>query len=131
MHRRAVIALGLTLLAAPVAFAKEEAKDKAGATTYVGLQTLNATTVRTNGSRGVVTVDNGLNVPDPALRALAAASAPRLRAAYNAFLSKYMIGLSPGAPPNADLLAAEFQRLTDLTLGKPGAKFLIGSILMN
>jgi hypothetical protein len=130
MHRRAVIALVLTLIAPPLALAKE-AEPKAGVTTFIELQTLNASTLRANGSRGVVTVDNGLNVPDASLRALANASTPRLRAAYNAFLSKYMIGLAPGAPPNADLLAAEFQRLTDVTLGRPGAKFLIGSILMN
>src|SRR6185295_10271887 len=113
MNRRAVIALTLALITPCLAMGKEaEPKDKAGASPFIELQTLNASTLRANGSRGVVTVDNGLNVPDPTLRALASASTPRLRAAYNAFLSKYMIGLPPGAPPNADLLANEFQRLT-------------------
>ncbi|MEI7931815.1 MAG: Tat pathway signal protein, partial [Alphaproteobacteria bacterium] len=118
MHRRTLLALTLVLFAPPLDSAKEaEPKDKAGASPYVELQTLNATTVRANGSRGVVTVDNCLNVPDPALRTLATESQPRLRAAYNAFLSQYMIGLAPGAPPNADLLATQFQRITDRTLG--------------
>ena len=69
--------------------------------------------------------------PDPALRAYATSAQPRLQAAYNQFLSTYMSGITPGAPPNADYLVSQLQRLTDQVLGKPGARFLVGSILMN
>ncbi len=128
MLKPALIALAL-LMSAP-AFAKEP--EKRGSTaTYIELQTLSATSIRPNQSRGVVTVDNGLDVPDPALRAYAVSAQPRLQAAYNQFLSTYMSGLAPGAPPNADYLVSQFQRLTDQVLGKPGARFLVGSIIVN
>jgi hypothetical protein len=131
MDRRTFIAI-LAVLALPgAALAKAEEKAAINVPTYVQLPTLNATSFRADGSRGVVTVDNGLDVADPVLRAQAAAMQPRLRAAFNQFLSRYMSGLAPGAPPNADFMAREFQKLTDATLGKTGARFLIGSILMN
>ena len=131
MNRRALIALAAALALPGAAFAKAEDKAAVNAQSFVELPTLNATSFRPDGSRGVVTVDNGLDVADPALRAQAEAMQPRLRAAYNQFLSRYMSGLAPGAPPNADFMAREFQKLTDRTLGKPGAKFLIGSSLVN
>jgi hypothetical protein len=40
-------------------------------------------------------------------------------------------GLGPGAPPQADRLAVELQRETDRVLGKPGAKLLLGSLIVN
>lgn len=130
--RRALPLLLIAALAFPLAAsAKEEAKAKPTDRTYVELPTLNATSIRADGSRGVVTVDEGLDIPDPAIRAMAGPYGPRLRAAYLDWLTRYMAGLSPGAPPNADLMVTELQRVTDRTLGKPGARFLIGSILVN
>ena len=120
------------LLAPGLALAKEgEASKRGNTATYVELQTLSATCIRPDHSRGVVTVDNGIDVPDPALRAYATSAQPRLQAAYNQFLTTYMSGITPGAPPNADYLVSQLQRLTDQVLGKPGARFLVGSILMN
>jgi len=43
----------------------------------------------------------------------------------------YAAGLPPGAPPNADYLGSSLQRQTDSTLGRPGARLLLGSILVN
>jgi hypothetical protein len=43
----------------------------------------------------------------------------------------YAPGLAPGAPPNPDVISAQLQRATDQTLGRPGAKLLLGTILEN
>ncbi|WP_374575259.1 hypothetical protein [Phenylobacterium sp.] len=134
MRRRALLALpalALAALAAP-AGAEEEKKKSAGPdSSYIRIQILTATIKRRDGHRGVLTVESGLDVPDPKLRELAAMSTPRLRAAYFQVLQTYANGLAPGEPPNADFLGAELQRETDNLLGRSGAKFLFGSIMMN
>jgi hypothetical protein len=79
----------------------------------------------------VLTVEVGLDVPDGALRSRAEASMPRIRAAYVQTVMTYAAGLPPGAPPNADFLARALQRATDQTLGRPGARLLLGAILVN
>ena len=58
-------------------------------------------------------------------------SMPLLRAAYSEVLRTYATGLATGAVPNADYLARELQRQTDMALGRPGARVLLGSILVN
>lgn len=98
---------------------------------YIMLDTLTATITRRTGVRGVITVETGVDIADENLRARAELSRPRLRASYTEFLQSYVSGLNRGAPVNADYLAAQLQRRTDQVLGKSGAKFLIGSILMN
>lgn len=138
MLRRQVIAASLfapaaaVLATAPAGAAGGKAKQKSEtARTYLVIPTLTASIQRPNGVRGVITVEAGLDVPDPHLRGRAELSVPRLRAAYVAFLQSYVSGLNRGAPVNADYLVAQFQRRTDDLLGAPGARFLVGSILMN
>ena len=46
-------------------------------------------------------------------------------------IQSYARGLPAGAAPNADFLARTLQRQTDSVLGKPGAKLLLGAILVN
>ena len=43
----------------------------------------------------------------------------------------YAAGLPFRAEPNADYLARTLQRQTDQILGRPGARFLVGAILVN
>jgi hypothetical protein len=43
----------------------------------------------------------------------------------------YAGSLGPGSAPNADYLSRELQRQTDLVLGRPGARLLLGTILVN
>ena len=81
--------------------------------------------------RLVLTVDTGLDVPDGGLRARAESLEPRLRDAYVRFLSTYAAGIGPGAAPNADAIAAALQRSTDQVLGRPGARLLLGTVLVN
>jgi len=61
----------------------------------------------------------------------AEASTPRLRAAYAQVVMTYAAGLGPVSPPNVDYLSRELQRQTDLVLGRPGARLLLGTILVN
>jgi flagellar basal body-associated protein FliL len=135
MDRRqllAVFALGAAAApAAAQASAKKDEKKKGGGLSFIQIQTLAATINRRQGGRGVVTVETGLDISDAALRERAELSMPRLRSAFNGLLQQYVAGLSPGAPVNADYLAQALQRQTDTTLGKRGARLLIGSILMN
>ncbi|HWA63282.1 MAG TPA: hypothetical protein VG939_18035 [Caulobacteraceae bacterium] len=130
MHRRRILAaLGLAVLAPSAALAAE--RKKGGGETFIQIQTLTATVIRTDGRRGVMTVEAGIDVPDGGLRARAEASTPRLRAAYAQVLQIYASGLPSGYLPNADYLSRELQRQTDEVLGRPGARLLLGTIMVN
>ena len=120
----AVLALGLR---------PAEAKDapKTNTLTYTSFDALTATVFRSDGRRGVLTVQGGLDVPDPALRARAAASQPRLRDAYIRTLSVYASSLVPGAPPDVDQIGLRLQRATDGVLHRSGARVLLGTVLVN
>jgi hypothetical protein len=120
-------------LAAPRGARASEAntKKKGGGLTYLQFQTLTATVVSLSGRRGVMTIEAGLDIPEAALRARAALAEPRLRAAYVQRVQIYASGLGPGAPPDPDYLARMLQQDTDRVLGQPGARFLLGAILVN
>ena len=130
MDRRLALA-ALIALVPSIASASGGEKKKGGGASFIQIQTLTASIFRRNGSRGVMTMEVGVDVTNEQLRELAAASAPRLRAAYAQVLQIYASGLPIATAPDADYLAAKFQRETDRILGKPGAKLLIGTILVN
>ncbi|HEY2662262.1 MAG TPA: Tat pathway signal protein [Caulobacteraceae bacterium] len=109
----------------------EEQKKKGGGLSYVQLPTLTATVFRADGHRGVMTVEVGIDIPNGGLRARAQISQPRLRAAYVQMLQAYASGLGPGQAPSADYIAIALQKETDRVLGEPGAKLLLGTILVN
>jgi hypothetical protein len=132
--KRTTGALTLTaalLLAASLASAAPTEKKKGGGDTFLQLHTLTASIVRANGRRGVLTVDVGLDIPDGALRQRATISTPILMDAFTQALAVYAPQIVAGAPPKPDIIASELQRATDRTLGKPGAKVLLGTILEN
>jgi hypothetical protein len=56
---------------------------------------------------------------------------PRLRAAYVQAIQTYAASLAPGAEPDIDFITQTLQRQTDLMLKRPGAKFLIGAVVVN
>jgi hypothetical protein len=130
MERRALLALLAAVVALP-GLARAEEKKRAGGVNYIPINTLNGTTNRPGGRRGVLTVDCGLDVPDERLRAHAYLSLPRLRAAYVQVVQTYAAGLPSGSPPNADIIGRELQRQTDQVLGRRGARLLLGAILVN
>jgi len=106
-------------------------KKKGGGPSFLQLPTLTASVIRGDGRRGVLTVEAGLDIADDGLRSRAAASQPRLRDAYVRFLTAYGPTAPAGGPPDPDVLAASLQRATDQVLGRPGAKLLLGTIMIN
>lgn len=136
MKRRDLLISGLVLTAAAThgslavaSGGKEGAQKKV--TPYVHVPLVTATIMRPNGRRGVLTVESGLYTTDAKLNDLVQRSLPRLRAAYFERIQAYAVGLTPGALPNADFVARELQLVTDRQLGRPGARFLLGSLIIN
>ncbi len=132
MTRLAPIILSTAvLLSSGPALAAGAPKAAAPTGHYIEFSTLTATVLRPDRRRGVMAVDASLDIPDAALRARAVSLTPRLRAAYSQALNVYAAGLPPGRPADPDYLVREMQRQTDFAIGRPGAKFLLGSILVN
>jgi flagellar basal body-associated protein FliL len=133
VQRRRLLALTFALVAAApfAAHGQTTEKKKGGGITFVQFRTLTATVFRGDGRRGVLTVEAGVDVADANLRERVNISQPLLRAAYIQFLESYAGSLSPGAPPNADYLSQQLQQQTNMVLGRPGAKLLLGTILIN
>jgi hypothetical protein len=133
--RRRLILFALAaaaLLPAPATMAQEgEGGGKKKKQPYLQLKTVAVSIVRASGRRGVLTVEVGLDVSDPGLRDQVDLYLPRLYSAYVTALQPYALGLQPGQPPNADFIALTLQRETDRTLGRRGARLLLGSILLN
>ena len=119
------------LLVASLASAAPTEKKKGGGETFIQMPTLTASIIRSSGRRGVLTVDVGLDIPDGGLRQRANLSIPLLSDAYTQALAIYAPSISPGAPPKPDVIGSELQRATDRTLGRPGAKLLLGTIMEN
>lgn len=133
MMRRTLIALAIASLVppSPALASGGGEKKKGGGATYIQLPTTNVSILRRDGRRGVLSVGMGVEAPDPKVHALAQASAPRLRAAYAQTLQVYAGGLPANQPPDADYLAKTLQRDTDRVIGRPGAKLLLGAIMLN
>src|SRR5258708_39997637 len=118
MRRRDFAALLVVAGAAPLAARGAEEKKKTGGPDYIPISTLTGATNKPGGRRGVLTVDCGLSIVDPKLRARATTSLPRLRAAYLQVVLIYAAGLPSGAEPNADFIVTALQRQTDPGLGR-------------
>ena len=131
MNRRFALAAALVLAPTLVRAQAADKRKRGGGESFLQLDTLTATVMRAAGRRGVMTVEAGVDVPDPALRLRAQQTIPRLQAASAQMLETYAAGLQPGGLPNADYLSRELQRQTDMVLGRPGAVFLLGTILVN
>jgi len=131
MNRRLALAFGLTMIPAAAMAAGGGEKKKGGGASFIQIQTLTASILRRSGARGVLTMEVGVDVPNEQLRGHAQASVPRLRAAYAQIVQIYASGLPTATAPDADFLALKLQRETDRVLGKPGAKLLVGTILIN
>lgn len=132
MDRRLLVSLAaLAALPGAAKAAGGGEKKKSGGGSYVPIQTVLGSTVRGDGRRGVLSVDCGLDVPDEALRARAEQSAPRLRSAYAQTIRAYAAGLGSGDLPDVDYIAHALQRQTDAVLGRPGARVLLGAVVVN
>jgi hypothetical protein len=131
MKRRAFLSLALLAAALPAAAVADDKKKRTGGVSYIVVDTLVGATNKGGGHRGVLSVECGIDAPDPAMRERVQLFMPRLQAAYAQTVMIYAAGLPTGAPPNADFLATALQRNTDSVLGRPGARLLLGPILVN
>ena len=133
MRRRVLLASLLALAASPAAAAAPPAGGGGGnqQASFVRLPVFNANVVRSNRTRGVLSVESGLDVPDPKLRSRVQLLIPRLRADLSRRLAVYTDRLAPGAPPNLDLLVPQLQKQVDQTVGQPGARLLVLNLLIN
>lgn len=131
MNRRLALAAALALLPAVASANGGEEKKKGGGATFLQIKAIVATILHRDGTRGVVTIECGVDVADEKLRALASASQPRLRAAYAGWVQTYASGLPAAGVPDADYISRQLQQVTDETLRKKGAKLLLGTILVN
>jgi len=135
MERRALLGLALVATAAasaspePAAASSSKEGGGASAETYFRLPVVTASIAGLTGRRGVMSIETGLDVPDAALRLRAQQSTPRLRAAYNTAAQQFAAGLRPGAAPDIDRLANALQAATNATLGRPGARLLLGTVM--
>jgi hypothetical protein len=132
MHRRLLLSLAALAAAPGIARAAGGGeKKKSGGGSYVALGTVLGTTIRRDGRRGVLSVECGLDTPDSALRERVEQSVPRLRAAYAQTVRAYAAGLGFGDLPNVDYIARQLQQQTDRVLGRPGARLLLGAVVVN
>jgi hypothetical protein len=129
MERRALLGLAVVATAASTSARASSGGAAASASTYFALPVVTASILQANGRRGVLTIETGVDVPDAALRSRAQQSAPRLRAAYNTAAQRFANGLRPGVVPDIDQLSAALQAATNATLGRPGARLLLGTVM--
>ena len=132
MDRRAL--LGLAAVATAAAATPVAASGGGGGgsqSSYMRLPTITANVRRSGGGMGVFTVETGIDTPDAALRTRVAQSAPRLRAAYAAVVQQAAAAMLPGAPPDLERLVAQLQAATNRTVGRSGARLLIGTVMVS
>jgi len=129
MERRALLGLAVVATAASTSARASSGGAAPSADTYIRLPVITASILQANGRRGVLTIETGVNVPDATLRTRAQQSAPRLRAAYNTAAQRFANGLRPGVVPDIDQLSAQLQGATNATLGRAGARLLLGTVM--
>ncbi len=136
-RRRALLAFaGLAVSAglgrpAPAFAVEDKGKKKGGGLSYIQLEPMTAALSLLQGRRKILSVECGLDVPDGGLRDRTQKSLLILRDAYLRWLTVYAASLAPQAPPNPDAIEAEMQRQTDKILGRPGARFVLGTVMVN
>ena len=132
MKRRALLAAPLALAATPALAGGGGGGGGGGSATggYVRYPTITATTIRSDGRRGVMTVETGVDAPDAALKLRAEQSQPRMRAVFNILVQREANTLLPGGVPNVERLAAQLQSATNIILGQRGARLLIGTVMI-
>ena len=133
MLRRAFLALPPALLLAGPALAAAPPPAKGGEQQprFISLPVFSANIIRSNRTRGVISLESGLDVPDPKLRARIPLLFPRLRSDLGRRLSYYTSNLAPGARPDLDILSSLLQKQVDVTVGQAGARFVILNVLIN
>jgi hypothetical protein len=98
---------------------------------YVPTATLAAPITNEYSFAGLLVVDAGFDIPDPALRARVIRMAPRLTDALRTSLAEYTYSrYRAGAAPDPDRISAMLQEAADRTIGQPGAKLLLSNVMV-
>lgn len=132
MDRRALLGLAAAAVSAtatPVS-ASSGGGGSAPQASFTRLPTVTGSVTGANGRRAVMSVELGLDVPDAALRTRATQSTPRLRAAYNTVVQRVAATTLPGMAPDVERLVTQLQAATNATLGRAGARLLIGTVMV-
>ncbi len=133
-RRLAAAILSLLVLAAnpmPALAGAKPAEHRGGTITYVHLPGLTTNVLRANGHWGVVTLEAGLDIPDDKLRLRVQHSIPLLMDGYTRALAGIGPSVRPGSQPDLDRVSTQLQSITDRILGRTGAVFLVGSVIVN
>lgn len=130
MDRRALLSLTLAAAAAPNLARASEGSGGGASSPYVDIPGLEVTISRGRGrGRGVLTVQLGMDVQNEAVRERATQSVPRIRAACNQVLMTFGAALLPQRVPDVERLARDLQAAVDQSIGRSGARVLLGSIM--
>jgi hypothetical protein len=134
-RREALLALAALAVgggvAAPASAGEDKSKKKGGGLSYIQLDPIIAALALIQGRRRILSVEGGLDVVDSGLRTRTKRSLLLLRDAYVRWLTVYAVSLPPVTPPNPDVIETELQRATDRVLGRPGARFVLGTVMIN
>ena len=130
MNRRAALALALLPAALAAPATAGPGGGEAPADPYFELDTLTAGVTRSGGRRAVMTVECGIDAPQPDKRLRAEQSIPRLRAALVAVVQRHATVLRPGEPPDVERLLRDLQAAVNEVMGGPGARILLGTVMV-
>ncbi len=139
LHRAVSRGLALALLAVAVALfpsasalaGAKPADHRGGTISYVHLPGLTTNVLRANGRWGVVTIEAGLDIQDEKLRLRVQHSIPLLMDGYTRALAGIGPSVRAGAQPDLDRVSTTLQGVTNRVLGRTGAVFLVGSVIVN
>lgn len=100
------------------------------APTYLPLPTFSAGVLQRYSTAGLLVIDMGLDIPDPALLRRARLNAPRLNDAMRTALATYATTYyRDRTAPEPVQIARLMQLATDRVLGAPGARVLLANII--
>ena len=98
---------------------------------WIDVEPFTVSVIQGQGVRGTFMVAFGLDVPDDVLRTKAEAILPRLRNNWLLAMNKYAsTRLQPKTQADIVAVKARLQRVTDDTLGQPGAKLLMSNAIV-
>lgn len=131
MDRRALFGLTVAAAAACAGAAQASGGGGGGAKTgYTRLPIVTANVRRSDGRSGVMTVETGVDALTPHMADIVPKSVPRLRAAYARVVQTEANALLPGAAPDIERLVRGLRTATQEVLGGPGARVLIGTVMI-
>ncbi len=135
-------ALGVLILAAAVAVGPATAAGKSaesaqkriatGSENYVASPVVAAPITLGRSVSGLLQVDCGFDIPNAKLRARVEALQPRIRAEMRDALAYYARSFyRPQTVPDATRIAAVLQAAADRSIGEPGARLVLVSVMVH